>query len=96
MAETEKKPADPTNWADMDHEGEEEDQEIGLQQKETPVAEGGAAEESKEGAVEAQSQEGGVGAAANKDGKYPRKKKDYGDKYNPNYKKGAWRKGQGQ
>lgn len=68
----------------MEHE-EEEDQEIGIKQ------EGGAAatEEKKEGA-DAQTAE-----AQNEGGKpYPRKRKDYGKDYDPNYKKKNWRKGQ--
>lgn len=87
MAES-KKPADQTNWADMDHE-EEEDQEIGVQQEG-----GAAAEEKKEGGAEGATQ----AAEEGKEGKPypPRKRKDYGDKYNPNYKKGPWRKGQQQ
>ena len=82
MAEV-KKAADQANWADMEHE-DEDDQEIGLQQKQPEAV---AGEEQKEGAAE--------GTPAEGESKYPpRKRKDYGDKYNPNYKKGPWRKGQ--
>ena len=88
-AKVEKKPAEQTNWADMHHDEEEDDQEIGLEQPKAAAAEG---EEQKEaGAAEGQAE---GGDAANKDKQYPRKRKDYGDKYNPNYKKGPWRKGQ--
>ncbi len=89
-----KKQAEPTNWADMEHE-EEDDQEIGIQAKQPATQEGtAAAEENKEGAGEATQATEGDGQG--KDGKYPpRKKRDYGDKYDPNYKKkGPWRKGQ--
>lgn len=76
----------------MEHE-EEEDQEIGLQQDIAANA-GASTEEQKEstGAQEGESQATEIGA----DGKpqYPRKRKDYGKDYNPNYKKGPWRKGQ--
>jgi hypothetical protein len=55
---TAKKPVDSTNWAEMDHEEEEDDQEIGIQQK-APAQEGGAgAEESKETTGEAAGAEG--------------------------------------
>lgn len=90
MADTAKKPVDSTNWAEMEHEEEEDDQEIGIQQQ--PATQEGGAEENKvqEGGA-AETTEGGEGAG--KDGKYPaRKRKDYGDKYDPNYKKGPWRK----
>lgn len=76
----------------MEHE-EEEDQEIGVQSKQQPTGEGAATEEQKEG-----QEEGGAAQTAEEgktEGKqYPRKRRDYGDKYNPNYKKGPWRKGQ--
>jgi hypothetical protein len=67
------------NWADMDHEGED-DQEIGVQGEAKPEA-----EETKKEEGAQQQQEG--------QRPYPRKKKDYGDKYDPNYKKKQWRKG---
>jgi hypothetical protein len=91
---TAKKPVDSTNWAEMDHEEEEDDQEIGIQQKGATQEGGAGAEENKETTGDAAGEgqtEGGDGAG--KDGKYPpRKRKDYGDKYDPNYKKGPWRK----
>jgi len=93
---TAKKPVDYTNWAEMEHEEEEDDQEIGIQQKGAAQEGGAGAEESKEATgdgagAEGQTAEGGDDAG--KDGKYPpRKRKDYGDKYDPNYKKGPWRK----
>jgi hypothetical protein len=94
MAEeaTKKAPADKTNWADMDHD-DDDDQEIGVQ--------GGAKdqekneEEKKEGAnagtgsgEQQTAAEGGEKPAYNK-----RPRKDYGDKYDPNYKKKIWSKG---
>ena len=89
--EATKKPADNKNWADMDND-EEEEQEIGVQ--------GGAAdkteskeEEKKEAAAATQGTEEGDKQAKGY-GKRPRK--DYGDKYDPNYKKKIWSKGGAQ
>ena len=75
---------DRTNWADMDND-DEDDQEIGVQgsQIEEKKENSGAAEVSH---VQSVSAEGGEKS-------YPRKKKDYGSDYNPNYKKTQWRKG---
>lgn len=86
------KPVDATNWADMGDNEEDDDQEIGVQQPTTTAA--ANQEEQKEGATPA---EGGDAAQTTAEGGKPyRKKKDYGDKYNPNYRKerGPWRKGQ--
>jgi len=76
--EGDKKAVTTQNWADMDHEGED-DQEIGVQGEAKPEAEETKKEESS------QQQDG--------QRPYQRKKKDYGDKYDPNYKKKQWRKG---
>lgn len=81
------KPADNKNWADMDND-EEDEQEIGVQ---------GATAESKEEEkkeVGAQGTDEGDKQGAKGYGKRPRK--DYGDKYDPNYKKKIWSKGGAQ
>ena len=73
----------------MDNE-EEDDQEIGLQDEESKQRQQVAAD-TKE--TEGGAQVEGEGEY-NSQAPYPRKKKDYGAAYNPNYKKGPWRKGQ--
>ena len=79
MAETK----DNKNWADMDHDEEDEHEDIGLQgAKKEPAAN---EEEKKE--------EGGEGAATQTSERPKRVKKDYGAAYDPNYKKNKWRKG---
>jgi hypothetical protein len=77
--EGEKQAVATQNWADLDHEGED-DQEIGVQGETKPTQE---PEETKK--EEPAQQEG--------QRPYQRKRKDYGDKYDPNYKKKQWRKG---
>lgn len=86
-ATKQQKPADNKNWADMDND-EEEEQEIGVQ--------GGANTESKEEEKKeaAASTQGAV--EGDKHGKGKRPRKDYGDKYDPNYKKKIWSKGGAQ
>ena len=83
MAETDPKKR-AANWADMDNEeGGDDDQEIGIQ--------GGAPQTTA--ATEEQKNESPEGGEQQE--RQPRKKKDYGDKYDPNYhkKKNHWRKG---
>lgn len=70
----------------MDNEDDENDQEIGHQGKKEDAA---AEEETKVAATEGTTAEGG-------EGRPQRKRKDYGDKYDPNYKKKQWLKGQQQ
>jgi hypothetical protein len=85
MAE-DNKVVDKTNWADMDNDEEDDQEDIGVaskQPKDTPAT---AEEEKKEGA------EGAV--AEGTEAKPKRVKKDYGAAYNPNYKRDKWRKGQ--
>ena len=70
------------NWADMDHDEEEEQEDIGLQ--------GGKKEPTAAGTEEDKKDEGEAGQA----GERPKRiKKDYGAAYDPNYKKNKWRKG---
>ena len=87
VQEKQEKPAASQNWADMEHE-EDDDQEIGVQ-----GATSSTTEETKKTEGESSAQE--KTTEGGEEGKqYPRKRKDYGDAYNPNYKKGPWRKGQ--
>ena len=81
MAETK----DSKNWADMDHDEDDEHEDIGLESGKKEVA---ANEEDKKEEVEA-------GAAkTNTAGEKPKRvKKDYGAAYDPNYRKNKWRKG---
>ncbi len=90
MAEeaTKQKPAENKNWADMDND-EEEEQEIGVQGATTESKE----EEKKEVSGAAQGTEEGDKQAK---GYSKRPRKDYGDKYDPNYKKKIWSKGGAQ
>jgi hypothetical protein len=93
MAEeaTKQKPADKTNWADMDND-EDDDQEIGVQGGATNEAK--TEEEKKEGG--AATEENAEGAEGKTHGYSKRPRKDYGDKYDPNYKKKIWSKGGAQ
>ena len=77
MAETK----DNKNWADMDHDEDDEHEDIGLQ--------GGNKEPA---ANEEDKKEEGEGAAQTGD-RPKRIKKDYGAAYDPNYRKNKWRKG---
>jgi hypothetical protein len=74
------KPAD--NWADMEHDEEDEHEDIGLASKvpesTAPVKAEGEEEKKEEAQGEKPPQ---------------RKRKDYGDAYDPNYNKKKWRKG---
>ena len=89
-ATKQQKPADKNNWADLEND-EDDDQEIGIQGASTTATEAkGTEEEKKEGA----SGEGkGEGAEGKAQGYSKRPRKDYGDKYDPNYKKKIWSKG---
>jgi hypothetical protein len=86
-AAKQEKPSATQNWADMEHE-DEEDTEIGVQ---------GAEEKKTEATQEAAATQEPTQATEGAEGKKPyRQRKDYGDKYDPNYrqnKKGPWRKG---
>lgn len=81
MAETAPATKDNKNWADMDHDEEDEHEDIGLKSKE-PAANN----------EEAKKEEGEAGAAQTGD-KPKRVKKDYGAAYDPNYRNKKWRKG---
>ena len=73
----------------MDNEEEEDDgQEIGIQQDEETKQ-----KQSEEAATQ-QTTEGAASTAEGTGHQGGRKRKDYGAAYNPNYKKGPWRKGQ--
>jgi hypothetical protein len=80
MAETTTK--DNKNWADMDHDEEDEHEEVGLQGGNRDAA---ANEEDKK--------EEGEGSGAQNGDRPKRVKKDYGAAYDPNYRKNKWRKG---
>lgn len=84
-ATKQQKPADNKNWADMDND-EEDEQEIGVQGATTESKEEEKKEVGAQGTDEGDKQKGY--------GKRPRK--DYGDKYDPNYKKKIWSKGGAQ
>ena len=88
------KPADKTNWADMDND-EDDDQEIGVQGGATTAAEAKNEEEKKEGGAAA-TEGNAEGAEGKAQGYNKRPRKDYGDKYDPNYKKKIWSKGGAQ
>ena len=90
-ATKQQKPADNKNWADMDND-EEEEQEIGVQGGATTTANTESKEEEKKEAAASTTEEGDKQAKGY--GKRPRK--DYGDKYDPNYKKKIWSKGGAQ
>ena len=78
MAETK----DTKNWADMEHDEDEEHEDIGLQGgKKEPAAQ---QEEDKK-------EEGAAGQTG--EDRPKRVKKDYGAAYDPNYRKNKWRKG---
>lgn len=71
---------DNKNWADMDHDEEDEHEDIGLKGKEPAANEEGKKEEGEAGAAQT--------------GDRPKRvKKDYGAAYDPNYRKNKWRKG---
>jgi hypothetical protein len=74
------KPADKQNWADMEHDEEDEHEDIGLASK-VPEAAPAKVEGEEEKKEEPQGE------------KPQRKRKDYGDAYDPNYNKKKWRKG---
>ena len=88
MAEA-KKQTENTNWADMDNEDEENEQEIGVDGK--PAVE----EETKATPTEEATQQPAE-AGTTKSGYPKRQRKDYGAAYDPNYKKAPWRKGDEQ
>ncbi len=82
MAETTKR---PTNWADMDHENEDDEQEIGVTRQH------------KKDATEDPTRAEGEGAEEGKQGGDKPYTKKYRKDYDPNYKKrgaGPWRKDQ--
>jgi len=94
MAEEATKKAVPadnkTNWADMDHD-DDDDQEIGVQGSSGANAQDKNEEEKKE--VPAGEQQAATGEGGDKPAYNKRQRKDYGDKYDPNYKKKMWSKG---
>ena len=89
-ATKQQKPAENKNWADMDND-EEEEQEIGVQGTATTADN---KEEEKKEAVAGATTEGEGDKQAK--GYKQRQRKDYGDKYDPNYKKKIWSKGGAQ
>jgi hypothetical protein len=92
-ATKQQKPADNKNWADMDND-EEEEQEIGVQGATTTAAANTESKEEEKKETSAATTEEGDKQGAKGYGKRPRK--DYGDKYDPNYKKKIWSKGGAQ
>lgn len=78
------------NWADLENDEEDENEDIGVtsKPKEPTAAVAATTEEEKK-------EEGGAGAVAEgtEGGKPKRQRKDYGAAYNPNYKRDKWRKG---
>ena len=91
-ATKQQKPADNKNWADMDND-EDEEQEIGVQGVPASTTESKEEEKKEAASATATTEEGGDKQAKGY-GKRPRK--DYGDKYDPNYKKKIWSKGGAQ
>ena len=77
MAETK----DNKNWADMDHDEEDEHEEVGLH--------GG----NKEASAKEEDKKEGEESGAQTGDRPKRVKKDYGAAYDPNYRKNKWRKG---